>query len=62
VPAVVLSGLGTITTVALWTWTFPQLRRVDELTKLRQLKPAGCGFVGQLRPRLILLLLFFYFY
>jgi hypothetical protein len=35
VPAVVLGGLGTIGVVALWAWIFPQLRRVDELTKLR---------------------------
>jgi MFS family permease len=35
VPAVVLGGLGTIAIVALWAWTFPELRRVDELIKLR---------------------------
>jgi MFS family permease len=35
VPAVVLGGLGTIGIVALWAWMFPELRRVDELTKLR---------------------------
>ena len=35
VPAVVLGGLGTIGIVALWAWLFPELRRVDELTKLR---------------------------
>jgi MFS family permease len=35
VPAVVLGGLGTIAVVTLWAWLFPQLRRVDELTKLR---------------------------
>ena len=35
VPAVVLGGLGTLGIVALWAWMFPQLRRVDELTKLR---------------------------
>jgi MFS family permease len=35
VPAVVLGGLGTVCIVALWTWLFPQLRKVDELTKLR---------------------------
>jgi MFS family permease len=34
VPAVVLGGLGTIGIVALWAWMFPELRRVDELTKL----------------------------
>jgi hypothetical protein len=35
VPAVVLGGLGTIGVVALWARMFPELRRVDELTKLR---------------------------
>jgi len=35
VPAVVLGGLGTVCIVALWTWLFPQLRKVDELTKVR---------------------------
>jgi Transmembrane secretion effector len=35
VPAVVLGGLGTIGIVALWAWMFPDLRRVNELTKLR---------------------------
>jgi MFS family permease len=34
-PAVVLGGLGTLGIVALWAWLFPELRRVDELTKLR---------------------------
>jgi MFS family permease len=32
VPAVVLGGLGTIGIVLLWSWLFPSLRRVDELT------------------------------
>jgi hypothetical protein len=32
VPAVVLGGLGTIAIVLLWSWLFPALRRVDELT------------------------------
>ena len=35
VPAVVLGGVGTIGIVALWAWMFPELRRVNELTKLR---------------------------
>jgi hypothetical protein len=35
VPAVVLGGLGTLGIVALWAWLFPDLRRVDEVTKLR---------------------------
>jgi MFS family permease len=34
-PAVVLGGMGTIVIVALWAWLFPELRRVDQLTKLR---------------------------
>jgi MFS family permease len=32
VPAVVLGGAGTIAIVALWSWLFPALRLVDELT------------------------------
>ena len=32
VPAVVLGGAGTIAIVLLWSWLFPVLRRVDELT------------------------------
>ena len=31
VPAVVLGGVGTIVVVGLWSWLFPQLRRVDKL-------------------------------
>ena len=31
VPAVVLGGLGTIVVVALWSWMFPSLRRLDAL-------------------------------
>lgn len=31
VPAVILGGVGTIVVVALWTWWFPSLRRVDDL-------------------------------
>jgi len=34
VPAVVVGGAGTIGIVLLWTWLFPTLRRVDELTLL----------------------------
>jgi MFS family permease len=33
VPAVVLGGLGTIAIVLLWSWLFPPLRRVDQLTQ-----------------------------
>jgi MFS family permease len=32
VPAVVLGGVGTIAVVALWSWLFPALRRVDRLS------------------------------
>ena len=32
VPAVVLGGVGTLLIVALWSWLFPALRRVDRLT------------------------------
>jgi MFS family permease len=35
VPAVVLGGVGAIVMAALWASMFPQLRRVDQLTKLR---------------------------
>lgn len=33
VPAVVAGGIGTIGVVALWSWLFPALRRVDRLTQ-----------------------------
>jgi len=32
VPAVVAGGVGTIAVVALWSWLFPSLRKVDQLT------------------------------
>jgi hypothetical protein len=32
VPAVVAGGIGTIVVVALWSWFFPALRKVDQLT------------------------------
>ena len=32
VPAVVLGGLGTMAVVLLWSWVFPSLRRIDQLT------------------------------
>jgi hypothetical protein len=35
VPAVVLGGAGTIAIVALWSWLFPALRRVDTLAPLQ---------------------------
>jgi len=34
VPAVVLGGLGTLLVVGLWAWSFPELRRADELTSV----------------------------
>jgi MFS family permease len=34
IPAVVLGGIGTIAIVALWTWLFPSLRQVDQLTEI----------------------------
>jgi MFS family permease len=33
VPAVVAGGVGTIVVVALWSWLFPALRKVDRLTQ-----------------------------
>jgi MFS family permease len=32
VPAVVLGGIGTLVVVGLWTWLFPELRKVEELS------------------------------
>jgi MFS family permease len=32
VPAVILGGIGAIVVTGLWAWTFPQLRKVNELT------------------------------
>lgn len=32
VPAVVLGGIGTLLVVSLWSWLFPELRRVEELS------------------------------
>lgn len=34
VPAVVLGGIGTLVITALWAWSFPELRRVDQLTSI----------------------------
>jgi MFS family permease len=33
VPAVVLGGIGSMAIVLLWSWLFPELRRVDELSR-----------------------------
>jgi MFS family permease len=35
VPSVVLGGIGTVAVVLLWTWLFPELRRVDRLEEVR---------------------------
>ena len=32
VPAVIMGGIGTLLVTALWTWSFPELRRVEQLT------------------------------
>ena len=32
VPAVVIGGVGTLLVVAIWSWWFPELRRVDQLS------------------------------
>jgi MFS family permease len=42
VPAVILGGVGTIVVVALWAWLFPELRKADKLTPIRE-EPASMG-------------------
>ena len=42
VPAVILGGVGTIVVVALWAWLFPELRKADRLTPVRE-EPASMG-------------------
>lgn len=37
VPAVILGGIGTIVVTALWAWSFPELRRIEQVHSL----PAG---------------------
>jgi len=44
VPAVILGGVGTIVVVALWAWLFPELRKADRLTPIRE-EPAAMGQV-----------------
>jgi len=44
VPAVILGGVGTIVVVALWAWLFPELRKADKLTPIRE-EPASMGQV-----------------
>jgi MFS family permease len=35
VPAVLLGGLGTLAVIALWAWTFPELRRAGVLSRMK---------------------------
>jgi hypothetical protein len=35
VPAVIMGGIGTLLITALWAWSFPELRRVEQLSSLR---------------------------
>jgi MFS family permease len=35
VPAVIMGGIGTLLITALWAWNFPELRRVEKLSTLR---------------------------
>lgn len=46
VPAVVAGGVGTLLVVALWTWLFPQLRRIDRVEDAAY-KPAEAPATGQ---------------
>lgn len=43
VPAVVLGGVGSIFIVGLWSWLFPELRRVDKLTPVEKDIPEEAG-------------------
>jgi hypothetical protein len=36
VPAVVLGGLGTLAVIAIWTWTFPELRQADQIEAVEE--------------------------
>jgi MFS family permease len=36
IPAVILGGVGTLIVVALWAWTFPELRDADKLTPVQE--------------------------
>ena len=36
VPAVVLGGLGTLVVIAIWTWTFPELRQADQIEAVEE--------------------------
>jgi len=46
VPAVILGGVGTLIVVGLWTWTFPELRKVDKLTAGQE-EPSDAAPDGQ---------------
>jgi MFS family permease len=35
VPAVVLGGIGTLLVTALWAWSFPELRKVDQMSSIK---------------------------
>ena len=35
VPAVVLGGIGTLIVTALWAWSFPELRNVDQMSSIK---------------------------
>ncbi len=35
VPAVIMGGIGTLLVTALWAWNFPELRRVEQLSSLK---------------------------
>jgi MFS family permease len=35
VPAVVLGGIGTLIVTALWAWSFPELRKVDQMSSIK---------------------------
>jgi MFS family permease len=41
IPAVVLGGVGTIVVVLAWSWLFPSLRRVDQLTEVSEAETAA---------------------
>ena len=43
VPAVIFGGIGTLAVVGLWTWIFPQLRKLDRLIPLKEGLPMAEG-------------------
>lgn len=46
IPAVVLGGVGTLLIVALWTWRFPELRKVDRLEAQEMMLPGEASVVA----------------